>query len=112
MGCKSRNCKGCKDCKVYRGPEGRIGPVGNTGPTGPIGSTGNIGPTGNTGPSLNSVLVFHSMQCEVVPNFDFGFYTVGQMGQALPFDPSTSNSFPANHLQTFLVPFDGTISDL
>lgn len=98
--------KGCIRC---RGSSGSAGPTGLSGVTGPTGLLGPTGPTGLQG--LGAETVFFSMSLGVVPTFDFAFF-YSSNNSANPFDSSTTNPAPPNYTSTFLVPFDGNLSNL
>jgi hypothetical protein len=47
-----------------------------------------------------------------MPVDPFALLTASGLGNIMPFDATTSNPFPPNFAQTFLVPFNGVVSDL
>lgn len=97
-----------KHCRGKRGKVGFRGPTGATGPTGVTGATGATGAVREA----RSSWIFMSASIEVLRPDPFAIQTSSFQTQTFPFDPSTSNPSPPNFAQTFLVPEDGTISEL
>lgn len=127
-----------KEAGFFRGPRGREGPPGPAGPAGPPGPPGpqglqglqglqgDPGPTGPQGiqgiqglqglqgPSGTAAeTVFFSTSLSTVPTSDFSFFPANTGGSsASTFNPASTNPSPPNFSSTFLVPEDGTISNL
>lgn len=100
----------CKN-KCHRGPVGPQGIPGSTGPQGPVGSTGAVGPTGATGGEAG--IVNFSVGMGVVRNYDFAFfYSNDEYDTPGVFNYTTSIGRNDDHYASFLVPFDGSISNL
>ncbi len=93
--------RGRRGHRGHRGPRGR---VGGTGATGATGATGTADPRGQTVP--------FSTALAVVPNYDFSFYPSDSQNLPDQFDPTTTIPVPPIYTSTFLVPTDGTISNL
>lgn len=89
--------------------EFKKGPRGPAGPQGPMGPRG---PRGAPGISAAVETVYFSTTVSVAPTYNFAFFSNASSGTAPEFDASSTNPFPSVYSSTFLVPFDGTISDL
>jgi hypothetical protein len=76
------------------------------------GLRGPTGPTGATGTLLDANWITFSATVSVMPVDPFAVLTSSGFGNIMPFDATTSNPFPPNFAQTFLVPFNGVMSDL
>lgn len=110
-----RICRGTTGAPGARGPIGLTGATGPTGETGPTGLTGETGPTGATGPigltGAEAGVVYFSMQPSELYNMNFAFYETVNNTAPTAFDFTTTMSSNIKY-STFLVPFDGTLSNL
>lgn len=112
FGQKVRGPRGPRGDRGRRGPTGATGPKGATGATGPTGITGAVGPTGATGAEAG--IVNFSMGSSAIRDYSFGFnYTNANFTEPPSFDFSTTIPLDDNNWYiSFIVPFDGTISNL
>lgn len=92
------------------GPPGPAGTIGEQGLAGATGKRGHVGPRGPAGPDAG--IVYFNMSVSTVRNFDFPFFPTNSGGSSpTQFEPATTNASNRPY-SSFLVPFDGTISDL